>query len=396
MAAVERDPKNDDWQLALSNAHFYLGDVLRHKGDHAGTLLHFRKYLDISTALAAQHPGDSKYEAEVSYGHGNVGAAYEAAGNLDGALAEFQIAVELDRRRLQREPRNDTWRKDLAVSLNRVGVVLQKRADLAAARRAFTEELALQRQLVAAAPNDAKRLARLAVTLGYTGLLQKMMGDTREAFASYREELDVSAKLAALDPGNLTQRRNQLMAQLRLAGLMTDDPSKALALTRETERGLRAIVKEDPRPLWLRDLAGSLHTKGLLSLEAGNAAAARAAAREAIALLDPLDAADPRNPQNVRLLCDNLLLAADAEEWQDHEDAARDLRRRVMILTEGLTAGDVRVAALRARAMSSLGYRSEASAEVAKLIAAGYRDVHLDLPPPGAPPGSSPPALQAH
>ena len=80
-AAVARDPKRDEWQLALSNAHFWLGDALRQQGDHAGALRHFRHYLDISRTLAAAHPGDLKFEAEVSYGHVNVGAAYEAAGN---------------------------------------------------------------------------------------------------------------------------------------------------------------------------------------------------------------------------------------------------------------------------------------------------------------------------
>ena len=78
-AAVSRDPKRDEWQLALSNAHFYLGDALRRKGDHEGTLRHFRRYLEISTTLAESHPGNPKYAAEVSYGHGNLGAAYEAA-----------------------------------------------------------------------------------------------------------------------------------------------------------------------------------------------------------------------------------------------------------------------------------------------------------------------------
>lgn len=387
---VARDPNRDEWQLALSNAHFYLGDALRQKGDYAGALLHFRKYLDISSALAARHPGDLKYQTEVSYGHGNVGAAHEAAGNLDGALAEYRTAVELDRHRVQRAPQDQAWRKDLAVSLNRVGVVLQKRADLAGARRAFTEELALQRQLVAAAPNDTRHVARLAVTLGYTGLLQKMMGDTREAFASYREELDLSTRLATLDPDNLIHRRNRLMAQLRLAGLMHDDRARALILATETENGLRAMVKAEPRPLWQQDLAGALHIKGQLALKAGNASAARAAAREAIALLDVLDAADPRNPQNIRLLSEHLLLAADVEALQGNHDAARELRHRVVMLTEGLSAGDVRVAALRARAMIALGYQSQASAEVNRLLGAGYRDADLALPPPGAPPGSPP------
>jgi serine/threonine-protein kinase len=386
-AAVSRDPKRDEWQLALSNAHFWLGDALRRKGDHVGTLRHFRRYLEISSTLAAAHPGDPKFDAEVSYGHGNVGAAYEAAGDLNDALVEYQTAVDLDRRRLNRTPGNETWKKDLAISLNRLGVVLQARADLAGARRAFGEELALHRQLVAAAPRDARRVGRLASSLAFMGVLQQMMGDSREALASYREELELSTDLAARDPKNLIRRRNLLVAQIRLASLMSDDPTRALELATETENDLRALVKVEPRPAWQQDLAVALHRRGVLSLEAGNNARAREAAREAITLLDALDKINPNNPQTIRPLCDNLLLAARVDELRGSEETARLYRRRVLALTEAQTMGDVRLAALRARALMCLGQLQEAALQVARLRAAGYRDADLTPPPTGPPPG---------
>jgi tetratricopeptide (TPR) repeat protein len=384
-AAVARDPKRDEWQLALSNAHFYLGDALRQQGDYEGALRHFRHYLDISRTLQAAHPGDPTFEAEVSYGHGNVGAAYEAAGNLKGALDEYQIAVDLDRRRLQRDPQNETWRKDLATSLNRLGVVKQARADLPGARGAFSEELALQRQRVAAAPHDAQRMHRLAVSLSYTGLLQQMMGDTREAVASYREELELWTRLAKLDPTNLNRRRNRHVAQFRLAALMTDDPAGALALAGEAENGMRAVVRVEPKPAWQRDLAVALHRRGTLLLEMGNASRAGELAREGMAMLEPLDAADPQNPQTIRPLSENLLLAARVEDSNGSGEIAGQFRRRVLALTEMQTS-DVRLAAIRARALLALGQRREASAEISRLNAAGYRDADLP-PPPGAPPG---------
>lgn len=383
-AAVARDPRRDEWQLALSNAHFHLGNALRQQGNHEGTLRHFRHYLDISRTLLAAHPGDPTFEAELSYGHANVGAAHEAAGNLKDALAEYQTAVDLDRRRLQRDPRNETWRKDLATSLNHLGVVLQARADLAGARRAFSEELALQRQLVAAAPQDARRMHRLAVSLSYTGLLHEMMGDTRAAVASYREELELWSRLAALDPTNVNRRRNRHVAQFRLAALMTDDPAGALALAGEAENGMRAVVRVEKKPAWKRDLAVALHRRGTLLLEMGNASRAGELAREAVAILEPLDASDPQNPQTIRPLSESLLLAARVADSNGSGEIAGQLRRRVLALTATHTS-DLRLAAIRARALLALGQRREAADEIAKLNAAGYRDG--DLPPPGAPPG---------
>ncbi len=96
-AAVRRDPSNDEWQLTLSNAHFWLGDALRRKGDGARTLENFRAYYVISQRLAARHPNDPQYQAEVSYAHGNLGAAYELAGDLTRARTEYAIARDLDR-----------------------------------------------------------------------------------------------------------------------------------------------------------------------------------------------------------------------------------------------------------------------------------------------------------
>jgi tetratricopeptide (TPR) repeat protein len=385
--AVARDPKHDEWQLALSAAHFWLGESMRRNGDHAGTLAQFKTYLDISQRLAAAHPHDPKFEAEVSYGHGNIGGAHEAAGNLDGALAEYRIAVDLDRKRLNADPTNGTWKKDLAVSLNRMGVVMQTRGDLAGARRVFDEELALHRQLVAAAPQDTLRIGRLAVSLSFTGLLQQMMGDSRAALASYREEYELSTRLADLDAKNLNRRRARLMAQLRLAALMTDRPERALALTSETVADLRALVKAEPRPGWQRDLASALHQTGEFSLESGNRARAAEAVREAMAILEKLDAADPHNPLTTRLLCNDLLLAARIEELRGMRDTAIQYRRRVLALTESQSSNDLRLSALRARAFIALGETREAAPIAARLHAAGYRDADLAPPPTGPPPG---------
>jgi tetratricopeptide (TPR) repeat protein len=373
-AAVSRDPKRDEWQLALSNAHFYLGDALRKKGDHAGTLKHFRSYLDISSHLAAAHPGDPKYEAEVSYGHGNVGAAHEAAGNLDGALSEYRTAVDLDRARLQRSPRNEKWQKDLAVSLNRLGVILQTRGDLTGARQAFGEELALHRQLVAAAPDDARRRGRLAVSLAYTGGLQQMMGDSDEAVASYTEELALTKQLAERDPANVAALRNRAAAQTRLAMLLTDDLPRALSVIDDAERGMREVVRIDRRPSWRRDLAIAIARGGALRLMTGDRGRARKAADEALSIMQELAAAEPQNGQTTRSLCEVLLFAADAAEPDPAETAL--YRSRAAALAVGKD-NDVRLTAMRTRALILLDRRAEARPLVASLNAIGYRDGNL-------------------
>jgi tetratricopeptide (TPR) repeat protein len=254
-AAVARDPMNEEWQLALSNAHFWLGDALRRKEDHAGTLVHFRAYLAIAQRLAARHPGNAAYEKEVGYGHANVGAAHEAAGNLDPALREYGAAVAIGRRGLARDPRNAQWQEDLASFLNLAGALQQKRGDLGAAQALLEEELLLQRALAAAAPNDARRLRTLATTLAFLGQVHKKRNDVERAKKAYREELAISAALAKLDPSKLSARRNEAAAESRLGELMTGDVPAGLALLEHAVATLEAVVAADDRPGWRRDLA---------------------------------------------------------------------------------------------------------------------------------------------
>ncbi|HYI08695.1 MAG TPA: protein kinase [Thermoanaerobaculia bacterium] len=302
--AAARDPKREEFQLALSNGVFWLGDALRRKGDHAGALREFHRYLSIAQRLAAAHPRDAKYEAELSYGHGNVGAAYEAAGDLDRALGEYRRAVALDRRRLAREPENEKWQSDLAISLNREAVTLQAKGDRAAARPVFAEELALRRKLVAASPDDARRLGRLAVSLAYTGVLLQELGAQAGALAAFEEELAIASKLAERDPANVTLRRHRAAAESRSAALMTHDLPRALRLAQHAVAELREVVRSDARRSWRRDLALARMREATLLLAVNQDARAEEAAREALAIAQELAAGDPRDRQTTRVADD--------------------------------------------------------------------------------------------
>jgi tetratricopeptide (TPR) repeat protein len=348
-AAVARDPKQEEWQLALSNAHFWLGDALRRKGDHAGTLEHFRTYLNISRGLAERHPGDAKYAAEVSYGHGNVGAAYEAVGDVSQALMQYRLAVDLDRARLHRDPANAQWQEDLATSLNRVAVMLQATGDLGAARRAFDEELVLRRQLAAGAPGDARRARDLAASLAYNGVLQQMLGEPRRAVASFSEELQLAETLAQRDPANVSARRNRAVAQSRLAALLTSDLARALPLIEHAVAGLRDVSRSDGRPGWRRDLASARQREGMLRLAAGDVPRAEEAAREALNIIEPIAVEDTQSTATKRVLCETLLLVAAIEERTGAAESAQSRRTRAAAIAA--TGGrDPQLTVLLARA----------------------------------------------
>lgn len=353
-AAVARDPKNDEWQLALSNAHFWAGEAMRQKGDNAGTLRHFREYLLISQELAARHPGNPKYEAEVSYGYANVGAAYEAAGDALAALIEYRQALAIDRRRLAAAASDEVVQSDLAASLNRAAVVLQSMGEVREAARLFDDERALRQRLLAAAPEDARRINGLATSYAYTGTLQWMTGDRAGALASFRRELALSKQLADRDPSNLSMRRNRAIAQSRVAVLMTSELPAAMAMNAEAVRELREIVAVDRRPGWRRDLASALQREGALRLAWGDVAGALAAAGEALNIAEPVAKEEPHNASTKRTLAEVLLLVAETAQARGDDALASRHRARAAEVLATLPQQDPRNAALRARALTTV------------------------------------------
>jgi serine/threonine-protein kinase len=372
-AAVQRDPAREEWQLTLSNAHFWLGDALRRQGNIAQTLPHFQEYFAISQRLAQRHPDNAGYQAEVSYSHGNLGAAYEAAGDLPRALVEYRTACELDRQRLRRAPKNEQWQSDLANSANRLGVVLKGIGDFPNARRAFDEDLQLRRRLAQAAPDDARRQKRLETSLAFAGTLQQATGDTEQALASYREEAALAAKLAAADPANADARRNRDVAQMRVATMV--EPSAGLPVAEAATRDLRALVRADARAVWRRDLASALVKLAIIESRL-HRTGARATADEAMTLSELLHAERPQDAACNRFLAEALLTAADLDEREHHSSLASSRRNRAAAIA-GSSDHDPTVAALHVRALLALGRRDEARSITAKVLAGGYREAEF-------------------
>ena len=367
-AATKQDPGNEDWQLALSNSHFYVGDALRRQGDPASALPHFRAYYDISARLEAKHRGVPKYEAELSYGHSNLGSIYEALGDDAHAAAEYRIAVAVDRQRVAHDPHNDQTRADLANSFNKLGVLQQNSGDLEGARSSFNEDVAIRRELAASKPDDTRRAIRLATSLAFLGTAQVNLGEVERAEASNQEELAIVSALASRDEENLDWQRRLAVAQIRLADIElarggSEGASSALdhAMTI-----LGKLTVRDARPLWQFDLASAQTELARLLLRRGNPSAAAHFAK-AVAVIDEARKKETRDTASVPVLCEALAGLTEL----DHSPAAAS--RVVVLASTRPQDRNPRVLDSEARALTILGRADEASAIVARLIASGYR-----------------------
>ncbi|HEX7150732.1 MAG TPA: serine/threonine-protein kinase [Thermoanaerobaculia bacterium] len=377
-AAAAQDPARDDWQLALSNSHFYVGDALRRQGHAHAALAQFRAYYDISARLAAKHPGDAKYETELSYGHSNLGSAYESLGDLSRAAAEYRTAVDVDRRRSAREPANEQHRGDLATSLNKLGVVQQLLGDHTGARTAFEEDVAIRRQLAAAKPDDTRRASRLAISLAYLGSAQLNTGDSDKAVATDREELAITTRLAARDEENLDWQRGRAVAQLRLADALSvrgpTDDGEVASLLDASLATLERLTAKDSRPTWQRDLAAVHQQQARLATRRGNRERAATHGARAVALAEKALATQTTDVHAARVLCEASTDLAESELRDRREAAARERAARVVTLARTVPYDrDPRIGEAAARALVILERPAEAEALVARLSAANYR-----------------------
>jgi serine/threonine-protein kinase len=375
-AAAAQDETRDEWQLALSNSHFWVADALRRQGDSRGALAHFRAYYEISARLAAKHPHDPAYQAELSYGHSNLGSAWEALGDFGRATREYRTAIELDRKRVARDPRNEATSADLANSFNKLGVLLQTSGDLDGARAAFEQDAAIRRELAARTPADTRHANRLAGSLAYLGAVQMSTGAVDAAIATEREALALAARLAVRDEQNLEWQRNRAMAEARLANALRhrNEYENARSLLAGAIQRLNAIIARDARPSWQRDLAALHAAMARLHIRRGDPAAAEEHARRAVTLAEDARSKQSADVYLVRVLCAAMCDLADIHDASGRTSEAAALRERVIALAASATYGrDASISESLARAYVALGRPRDAAPLVARLRSIGYR-----------------------
>src|SRR5438270_665683 len=138
--ALRAAPDEGEVQLAYATSRFWLGNVLRLRGDLAGALGHMLVYRDTSSRLATRFPENDKYQLESAYGHSTVGTILEAQGLLPRALDEYRITRQIKASRAGASPGDTDRQADLAVTLDKMGFVMQRLGDLSGARETFNAE----------------------------------------------------------------------------------------------------------------------------------------------------------------------------------------------------------------------------------------------------------------
>ena len=368
-AAVDREPKNAEWQLQYGNSEFWLGDAHRRAGDLPKALAAWREYLAIADRLSKSDPGNAKFQRELGYAHSNVGFALQSQGKLDEALEHYRTSLAIKKSLAERD-RLPESRADLANTVEKVAVALQERGDLRGAREQFEKEREIWQELVTADPKHATWRMNLATNAAWLGGLLVDMGEGEAARAIYETELEIDHQLAESDAANLNWRRNLALAWAHLANVDRQAGKHRDALQRfETaELLLRENLAKETRPAWQRDLAAIQISSGEVHVALGEYEKARAVAGEALAYAirarDTLTAAGGH-----RILAEVARARGDVEtarrEWLLASEAIGPVdpahaEPRVLIRWATLQAGLGNLAGVRAalERLTRIGYRN--------------------------------------
>ena len=226
--------------------------------------------------------------------------------------------------------------------------------------------------------------AILGRTIALTGDLEAGMKDLQEA-------VDISEQLLKVDPNHSEFQE--------YAALYSSQLSRLHRLDRRFARGefdqcacadrFSELTRQDPaNSLWQQESAEAQTERAAQLLAAGQRDAARAQARDALKVLDPLLANRPDGRSILLATTNARLLLADAT---DDASQSEQLRSSVLdALHAGRGAGsDPRLLAVEVPALIGLGRTAETKPLVERLWASGYRDralsallqrAHIDYP----------------
>jgi serine/threonine-protein kinase len=372
-AAVRKEAKNQNAQLAQMAAHFGVGECARLSGRSAEALREMELYLATARKLSAANPANAEYRMEQAYGHANVGTLLMGSGRFAEAGAHFAEALRIKRARLARDPSNAEWRADLANTVSKLGMNLHKTGDLAGARVQFEEQKRIREELVAAAPDDAQAKYRLAIARGHLATVLLSMGDTRAAERELHAELEIERVLATQDGGNVIWARNLAVTTARIAAVdaRQDRTAEAAMGFRRAVSMLEEVVSRDPSRVAFRGDLDVIRARSVVNdLARGDLTAARRTWERVAPTADGHSSETPERQMELLLAA---MIVGDATQDVRQSSECRERARSVLAIPSLQASTDPEVIAARARLLVALDQRSEAAPLMARLDAIGYR-----------------------
>jgi serine/threonine protein kinase len=310
---LRQSPASPAVRAEIARCERRSADALGVIGASGAALLHYRRAVELQSALAAEAPGDpghSEMALELARSRIALGDFLAWNSDLPGGLAEFagarRILLGLQtgppgagpaRAPAPIEVQREVQR-ELAMTETKTGDALCWQDRCREAAGWHTRAIAALEALARAHPNDAETLQALLTAHLKMGEAMEGVGDADGRLAAAEKTLPVAAALVAADPRNVRAQRTLSIAQNKLGDALAGKRrfgeaqaryAAALALQ-------NALVSSDSANVdYRRDLANTYNRIGEALLAEGRPAAAIDSLREGLRLREWLVARDPQD-----------------------------------------------------------------------------------------------------
>jgi serine/threonine protein kinase/tetratricopeptide (TPR) repeat protein len=261
-----------------------------------------REYLD---SLTAEAGGDTKLETELAQAYLRLGfvqadTSRPSLGDGPAALASYDAAVRIAGKVLQKEPDNIEARSARASAWGASGRVFMLQGKSEEGIAGLREAIADYQTLVRIRPDEIKSRMELADSLGTLALIvgafgYPSLGDIDEAEPLFRESIKNFDEILAREPQNQQAKISRASQMLHLGNLLWKGrgrPNAALPIWKKTLAELEASERSNLEALNLissvREMMGwaTVRTNPVQALEEY---------RQAVAIMEKLSSADPRD-----------------------------------------------------------------------------------------------------
>ncbi len=362
---VERDPGRLDWNLALAQNHFHVGQVYWEQGDLEAAGREFLNQLNVVDRLALAEPDNAERLEHSGYAWTNYGRILESSGRYDEARAAYETVKSIFERLVALQPGSNEARLELGFAHNNLGKLKLSLGQLDEAESHFRQDLAVKQQVAAINPAHHLWRENLASSHYWLGIGLSLKGQWHEAREQFESALELLDILLINDPGVIRLRQRKAAVQTEIAAIcrMNEQTECAASLIDDALAGLDALITINPDNVKLQ--MDQAHAQleaawqaGLASRQARGLQLAQSAVHAAAQLA--LRTAGDHDVRKLQVLA--LLALGDLSDAGDTPRAAADHWQQGLNLLEQYfqESSDPRVLEAKAHLLARLGFAPQA------------------------------------
>jgi tetratricopeptide (TPR) repeat protein len=378
-ALADAAPANTQRQLASARDWTWVGMTHWSLGELDAASRDFESAQRVVERAETHDRNDTQLRFETAILDNDIGHVLEARGRLDDAAVQYRNMLRVCQGLVAAAADRKEWAVELGMAHNNLGKLALMSGNLAAAIAEYRADDAIEGQLAARDPKDNDQLENVVTVRAILGRTLALAGDVQGGIVDLTQSVELATRLAAFDPQNTTVQNDLALYDSQLARVkrLSGDLPGAIGLTTRSLAIFSSLTRSDAaNAAWQRELAEAQTEQAAESLVGAHADAARAQSQAALAILDPLLS---KQPEERALLLATARARLQLAVVTPDVDTAQRLRAEALRETQSARSGrgDLRLLALQAEALLSLGRAAEAQLPLEQLAQSGYRDPAL-------------------